>query len=206
MMIVPFIVWMLACFVVPITLVLFVSLMSKGIYGGIDYTFTLENYLRLLDPMYLHILGKSVFLSGFVTLLCLQFGYTFAYLVARSPKKYRNLLLFLVIIPFWMNSLIRTYAWMVLLRTEGVINTLLMQFGWANQPLALLYHDGAVLIGLVYTLFPFMVLPLYASIEKLDPAYLEAANDLGASPWRTFWNITLPLTFPGPPWRATRTC
>lgn len=196
-LIAPFLLWMAVFFVVPMGLVLFVSLMSKGLYGGIDYTFTMESYIRFLDPLYLRILGKSLLISCLVTFLCLLFGYPFAYMVARSPNKYRNLLLFLIIIPFWMNSLIRTYAWIILLRTEGAINLLLQQIGWVNQPLALLYHDGAVIIGLVYTLFPFMVLPLFASIEKLDRNYLEAASDLGASPWRTFWNITLPLTLPG---------
>ncbi|MDB4865881.1 MAG: potB, partial [Cohnella sp.] len=111
--------------------------------------------------------------------------------------KYRNLLLLFVIVPFWTNSLIRTYAWIVLLRTEGVINTILLQLGLIHSPLTLLYNDTAVLIGLVYTMLPFMILPLYASIEKLDKSYLEAASDLGAKPWQTFVKVTLPLTAPG---------
>lgn len=193
----PFILWMTAFFALPLALVVFVSFMEKGLYGGIGYTFTWQNYIRFLDPLYLRIFAKSLAVSCLVTFFCLLFGYPFAYMVANSAKTYRNILLFLSIVPFWMNSLIRTYAWIILLRTEGIINSLLVQSGIIDQPLSLLYHDGAVLVGLIYALFPFMVLPLYASIEKLDRNYLEAAGDLGAGPWRTFWHITLPLTFPG---------
>lgn len=196
-MLFPFVLWMLLFFAVPLAMVLFVSFMERGLYGGIVYTFTLENYVRFIDPLYFHILLKSMIIAFLTTIICLIFGYPFAYLVAKAPKKYRNLLLLLVVIPFWTNSLIRSYAWIILLRTEGVINTLLAKLGWITEPLNLLYHDGAILIGLVYMLFPFMVLPLYASIEKLDHVYLEAAKDLGASPIRTFVHVSLPLTLPG---------
>jgi spermidine/putrescine transport system permease protein len=162
-----------------------------------DLPLTIENYIRFLDPLYLKILLVSCELALITTFLCLLFGYPFAYIIARSPARYRNLLLLLVIVPFWTNSLIRTYAWIVLLRTEGVINTVLLQLNIIHAPLTLLYNNFAVLIGLVYTMLPFMVLPLYASIEKLDKTLLEAASDLGAKPWVTFRKVTLPLTAPG---------
>ncbi|MBO8171907.1 MAG: spermidine/putrescine ABC transporter permease PotB [Bacillaceae bacterium] len=193
----PATIWLVLFLVVPLILVLFVSFMSRGTYGGIEYTFTIENYLRFLDPLYLNIMWTSVVMAGITTLACLILGYPFAYLIARSPVQYRTILLFLVIVPFWTNSLVRTYAWIVLLRTEGVINNLLIYLGWIQEPLQLLYNDGAVLIGLIYTLFPFMVLPLYGSIEKLDKSLLEAASDLGAKPWQAFLKVTLPLTMPG---------
>lgn len=189
--------WMIAFLFIPIVLILVVSFMTRGTYGGIEYVFTLENYARFFDSLYLDILLMSLLMATATTVICIIFGYPFAYWIARSPSKYRTFLLFLVIIPFWTNSLIRTYAWIILLRTEGVINHLLMSIGLISEPLALLYNSGAILIGLVYTLFPFMVLPLYASIEKLDKSYLEAASDLGAKGWQTFMKITLPLTMPG---------
>jgi spermidine/putrescine transport system permease protein len=188
---------MLSFLFIPLLLVLFVSFMLRGVYGGIEYTFTIENYTRFFDPLYLKILFVSLAIAAMTTVACIIFGYPFAYIIARAPKKYRTLLLFLVIVPFWTNSLIRTYAWIVLLRTEGVINSILIKISLISEPLSLLYNDGAVLIGLIYTLFPFMVLPLYASIEKLDKSLLEAASDLGAKSLQTFVKVTLPLTMPG---------
>lgn len=193
----PATVWMLVFLFVPLVLVLFVSFMSRGVYGGIDYTFTLDNYKRFFDSLYFMMFLESILVAFITTFACVIFGYPFAYLIARSPVKYRTILMFLVIIPFWTNSLIRTYSWIVLLRTEGVINSLFLHYHWISQPLNLLYNNGAVLIGLIYTLFPFMVLPLYASIEKLDISLLEAASDLGAKGWQTFIKVTLPLTMPG---------
>lgn len=193
----PVTLWMAALFVLPLILVLAVSFMSRSTFGGIEYTFSLDNYARSFDPLYLKILWVSCQLAFLTTVFCLVIGYPFAYIIARSPAKYRNLMLLFVIVPFWTNSLIRTYAWIVLLRTEGVINTILLQLGIIDSPLTLLYNESAVLIGLVYTMLPFMILPLYASIEKLDKSLLEAASDLGAKPWQTFWKVTLPLTTPG---------
>jgi spermidine/putrescine transport system permease protein len=193
----PVAIWMCFMFVLPLLLVLGVSFFSRSSFGGMDLPLTIENYIRFLDPLYLKILLVSCELAFITTFLCLLFGYPFAYIIARSPARYRNLLLLLVIVPFWTNSLIRTYAWIVLLRTEGVINTVLLQLNIIHAPLTLLYNNFAVLIGLVYTMLPFMVLPLYASIEKLDKTLLEAASDLGAKPWVTFRKVTLPLTAPG---------
>ncbi|MGC5325490.1 ABC transporter permease [Brevibacillus sp. SYSU BS000544] len=184
-------------FVIPLFLVFVVSFFTRSSFGGIELPITLENYIRFVDPLYLRIVWISCVLAFITTFFCLLIGYPFAYIIARSPVHFRNILLLLVIVPFWTNSLIRTYAWIVLLRTEGVINTLLLKVGIIQEPLSLLYNEFAVLVGLVYTMLPFMVLPLYASIEKLDRSHLEAASDLGAKPWQTFFKITLPLTTPG---------
>ncbi|CAM5795869.1 ABC transporter permease [Brevibacillus borstelensis] len=193
----PILIWMSALFLLPLILILGVSFFTRSSFGGIELPLTVENYVRFFDPLYFKILWISCVLAFFTTAICLVLGYPFAYIVARSPINYRNILMLLIIVPFWTNSLIRTYAWIVLLRTEGVINTILMQLGIISQPLPLLYNETAVLIGLVYTMLPFMVLPLYASIEKLDKSLLEASSDLGAKPVHTFWKVTLPLTAPG---------
>ncbi|MFS8578584.1 MAG: ABC transporter permease [Novibacillus thermophilus] len=188
---------MILFFVFPLIFIFMMSFAVRGLYGGVEYSFTLENYVRFFDPLYLNILWESILIAALTTVICLVFGYPFAYIVARAPRKYRNILLMLIVVPFWTNSLIRTYAWIVLLRTEGVINTVLLQLGVISEPFEMLYNTGAVMVGLAYTLFPFMVLPLYASIEKLDQNLLEAASDLGAKPWQTFAKVTLPLTMPG---------
>lgn len=193
----PVLIWMIALFLLPLLMVLAVSFFSRSSFGGVELPLTLENYVRFFDPLYFKILWVSCVLAFFTTAICLVLGFPFAYIIARSPAKYRNILMLLIIVPFWTNSLIRTYAWIVLLRTEGVINTLLLQLGLIDRPIALLYNETAVLIGLVYTMLPFMVLPLYASIEKLDRSLLEASGDLGAKPWQTFGRVTLPLTAPG---------
>jgi spermidine/putrescine transport system permease protein len=193
----PVVVWMGLLFLLPLLLVLAVSFFSRSTFGGIEPPLTADNYIRFFDPLYYKILWVSCVLAFTTTILCLFLGYPFAYVVARAPVHLRNLLLLLIIVPFWTNSLIRTYAWIVLLRTEGVINTVLKALGLIAEPLPMLYNEFAVLTGLVYTMLPFMVLPLYASIEKLDKAYLEAAADLGATSWQTFWRVTVPLTAPG---------
>lgn len=193
----PVVIWMIVLFVIPLAFVFLVSFFQRSTFGGIIYSFTIENYTRFIDPLYVRIFWVSCLIALVTTVLCLIVGYPFAYIIARSPARMRNILLMLVIVPFWTNSLIRTYAWIVLLRTEGVVNTLLLDLGLIREPLALMYNELAVLIGLVYTMLPFMVLPLYASIEKLDRNHLEAAADLGAKPWQTFLKVTLPLTTPG---------
>ncbi|HAA01990.1 MAG TPA: spermidine/putrescine ABC transporter permease PotB, partial [Syntrophobacteraceae bacterium] len=149
----------------------------------------LESYRRLLDPLYLRVLWNSFYLAALSTLMCLALGYPFAFLLARVPARHIRLLLLLVIIPFWTSSLIRTYAMIIILKTRGVINNVLLWSGLIQQPLELLHNDLAVFIGLVYTLLPFMVLPLYASIEKLDLRLVEAARDLGAGHVRTFARV-----------------
>ena len=159
--------------------------------------FTLDNYARLFDPAFMTIFFESMRLAGISTLVCLLTGYPFAYLMARAGERIRPWLLLLVIIPFWTNSLIRTYALIIILKSQGVINKLLNLAGIVEGQYSLMYGDLAVFIGLTYTMLPFMILPLYASIEKLDTNLLDAARDLGAGPFRSFLHVTLPLTSPG---------
>ncbi len=164
--------------------------------GGIHAT--LDNYTLLLnDSLFLSSYLGSVRIAAISTLLCLIAGYPMAYAIARSPQPWRTLLLLLVILPFWSSFLLRIYAWMGLLGTHGVINSLLLDLGLIQRPLALMYNDAAVYLGIVYTYLPFMVLPLYAVLEKHEIALREAALDLGARPLRVFTDITLPLSMPG---------
>jgi spermidine/putrescine transport system permease protein len=184
-------------FIVPLTLVLAVSFASRGTYGGIEWIGTLANYASILDPLYLRIFWRSLWMAALTTTICLVLGFPLAYLIARAPQRWQAVLLLLVIIPFWTNFLVRTYAWMFILRTEGLLNTGLMWAGIIHQPLNLLFTDTAVIIGLVYGYLPFMVLPLYVALERLDSSVIEAAWDLYAGPWRVFTRVILPLAKPG---------
>ena len=188
---------LLLFFVVPLSLVLAVSFASKGTYGGVQWIVTVTNYTAILDPLYLGIFWRSLWIALLTTAACLMLGFPLAYLIARAPKRWQAALLLLIIIPFWTNFLVRTYAWMFILRAEGLLNTALMTMGIIKQPLNLLFTDTAVLIGLVYGYLPFMVLPLYAALERLDPALIEAAWDLYANPRQVFSRVILPLAKPG---------
>lgn len=195
--IVPASLWMLGFFVVPLLLIVIVSFCTRGEIGNIEYKFTISNYTRLISPLYIDIFVKSILIAIYTTVLCLVIGYPFAYMIAGYSKKVKPILLLLVMLPFWTNSLVRTYAMIVLLRTEGIINTVLLHLGLIRSPLHLMYNNTAIMIGMLYIMFPFMVLPLYTSIEKLDRRVLEAAADLGASPVKRFLKVTLPLTKSG---------
>jgi spermidine/putrescine transport system permease protein len=179
---------------IPTLLVLLVSLLSHDSNSLFRLPLTLSNYGQLLNPAYPKILLKSFYIAGGTTLLCLLIGYPFAYIIARAPERYKAILLLL---PFWTSSLIRTYAIMIILKAQGIGNSLLLTLGIIHQPLQLLYTNIAVFIGLTYDFLPFMILPLYANIEKLDERLLEAARDLGAKGPRIFLKIILPLTVPG---------
>jgi spermidine/putrescine transport system permease protein len=189
--------WLLVFFLLPLVMVLLVSLGKRGPYGGVVYQWNLGNYTRFVDRIYFKIFFRSVWMATANTFLCLLFGYPLAFFIARRSKRWRNILVLLVMIPFWTNFLVRTYAWMVILRDKGLINSLLTQASIIAEPLPLLYNQNAVVLGLFYGYLPFMVLPLYASIEKLDFSLVEAAQDLGANAWVTFRRIVLPLTLPG---------
>ena len=187
---------MLLFFLAPLAIILAYSFESRGTYGGISLPWTAESYQRLADPIYLVILWRSVWIAGVSTLVCLLLGFPLALFISRSGNR-KNLYLSLVILPFWTSFLIRTYAWMFLLRDTGLLNTALQKLGLIHDPLPLLYNDGAVILGLVYSYLPFMVLPLYATLERLDRSLLEASADLGANPWATLTHITVPLCAPG---------
>lgn len=186
----------IALFLVPLAIVFAYSLMTRGAYGGVTGPWTFENYTRVFDLLYLGIFWRSVWIAGIATALCLLLGFPLALFIARSKKR-RTLYLNLVMLPFWTSFLIRTYAWMFLLRDTGLINTVLLRLHLIHEPLPLLFNDGAVILGLVYGYLPFMVLPLFATLEKLDPALLDAAKDLGATPLTALWKVVLPLSKSG---------
>lgn len=188
--------WLALFFLVPIFLMLAYSAMPPGVYGGVEPGFTLEHYRRFFEPLYLRILWRTVWWAAVATAVCLLLGYPVAWVIARSRRR-RGLLLFLVVLPFWSSFLVRTFAMIFLLRDTGLINTLLLRLGLVREPLILLYTPFAVLTGLVYGLLPFMILPIYASLEKLDPALFEAAEALGARPPARFFRVALPLSLPG---------
>lgn len=189
--------WLGLFALVPNLLVLGASFLSRDEARLISPVFSLDSYGTILSPLFVGILLKSVFLAAGATLLCLLAGYPFAYTLARLKTRYKSLLLMLVMIPFWTNSLIRTYALIFILKTKGLLSTALIWLGLIDQPISFMYTETAVFIGMTYTLLPFMILPLYSSIEKLDERLLEASDDLGADRLRTFRHITLPLTMPG---------
>jgi spermidine/putrescine transport system permease protein len=196
LLLVPCLLVLLLLFALPQVLMFAASLGRRSAYGGVINDPSLANYVRALEPLYLLILAKSFGLAFVTTLLCLVVAYPVAFWIGlRAPARWRSALLVLVILPFWTSFLVRMYAWIFILRTEGLVNLALGRFGIA--PLPLLYNDFAVLLGQVYGELPFMILPLYASIEKLDRSLLEAAADLGAAPFRALWRVTIPLTAPG---------
>lgn len=187
---------LVATVAVPFAILTCYAFLSRGAYGGVMPPWTLENWQRLADPLYLGILARSFAVAVVSTGVCLVLAFPLAISITRAGRR-KNLLLALVMLPFWTSLLIRTYAWMFLLRDTGLVNTLLMRAGLISEPLPLLYNWGAVVLGLVYAHLPFMVLPLYAALERQEPDLLEAAADLGARDWQAFWRVTLPLAAPG---------
>lgn len=211
----PTLIFMIGMLIIPLILTLVVSFGQRSVDGGVIYTFSLQNYVRLagfttdcspgvhscFTPLYLTILWRSLALGFNTTLLDILLAFPLAYFIARARPKWRDTLMFLVLVPMWTNFVIRVYAWMMILRQQGVINSFL---GWLAglfhipfTPLGMIYTSGAVLVGMVYEFLPFMILPIYTSLEKIDNSLYEAAADLGASPFRTFLRVTLPLSMPG---------
>ncbi len=190
-------IYLLVFIILPLILVIVLSFLARGQYGDVIFTLNFSNYTRLFDPLYFRILGYSVLVGFATTIISLLIGYPVAYYIARAPARQRSLLLFLMLLPFWTNFIIRIYAWVMILRSEGFLNYILLWLGVIDKPLDILYTPLAVLIGMVYEFLPFMVLPLYTSLEKIEQAQLEAAADLGAPPWKAFMRVTLPLSVPG---------
>ncbi|UTV29103.1 spermidine/putrescine ABC transporter permease PotB [Photobacterium atrarenae] len=189
--------WLVLFVFMPNLMIIGTSFLTRDDANLIELTFTLENYIRLFDPLYAKVMLHSFYMALVATLLCLLIGYPFAYAIAKMPVKWRPFMLFLVIVPFWTNSLIRTYGLKIMLGTRGVLNNTLLYLDIIDKPIRIMYTEYAVMIGLVYILLPFMVLPLYSAIEKLDHNYIEAARDLGASKFQTFVKVIFPLTMPG---------
>ncbi|MFW5498087.1 MULTISPECIES: spermidine/putrescine ABC transporter permease PotB [unclassified Maridesulfovibrio] len=189
--------WITLFGILPTVMLLGVSFMTRHTDDLVAPVFSLDSYFRLFEPALGTMLVQSLLMAGTATLLCLLIGYPFAYIVARAGKEASRLMLMLVMIPFWTNTLIRTYAMVAVLKADGILNKTLMFLGLIDAPIKIMYTQSAVFIGLVYTLLPFMILPLYAAIEKLDQRLLESARDLGAGRWLAFRKITIPLTMPG---------
>jgi len=193
----PLVAWSFAFVVAPAVIMLVYSFARRGTLGGVELGFTLEGWAGVVDPVYLRILVRSIAYAAITTAICLVAGYPVAYAIGRAPATRRNALLMAVMVPFWTSFLIRTYAWVTILKSQGLLNSIALQLGWIQAPLEMLYTPGAVVLGLVYTFLPFMILPIYGSVEKLDGALVEAALDLGAGPLRAFARVILPLTAPG---------
>ena len=197
--IVPVYAWLLAAIALPFALIVAISF-GEATQGAppFEWRFSLASYrLLLADDLYWGALANAARIAGTATLICLLVGYPMALAIARARPPRRALLLFLVMLPFWTSFLIRVYAWMGLLRPTGLVNALLAELGLVDAPLQLLANEFAVHLGIVYAYLPFMVLPLYATLEKLDSALVEAAHDLGAGPQGAFWRVTFPLSLPG---------
>ena len=193
----PMLGWLLLFVIVPTLMLVVVSFCDRDSLGRVVYTFNFDNYVRAFDWKWLKILGISVWYAFLTTVICLILGYPVAYFIGRSDERVRGLLIMLVMIPFWTSFLIRTYAWISILSQDGLLNAVLMGLQITSQPIGFMYTPFAVVLGLVYNFLPFMILPIYTSVEKLDGSLIEAAYDLGARPARVFAQVVLPLTKPG---------
>lgn len=193
----PYILWTVLFTIVPLIIILIFSLSASSKIGSLSTDFTLDRYVQFFEPIYADVFFRSIKLSLYSTVFCLILGYPVAYIIANKKMRIRNFLILFIILPQWTNFLLRTYAWMSILKDNGPINAFLMNIGLIKEPLTLLYTDGAVLMGMVYNFLPYMILPIYTVILKIDKAYVEAARDLGASSAITFRKIILPLSMPG---------
>ncbi len=193
----PMIAWLVLFVVAPTLILLVYSFCERDEVGRVIFTFSLENYRRVFDPVYLRIFARSIGYAGLTTVICVAVGYPVAYCIGRSREEWRQRLLLLVMVPFWTSFLIRTYAWITILKEEGLLNGFIRLLAPSSSGLDLMYTPTAVVIGLVYAYLPFMILPIYGSVEKLDGSLIEAAYDLGAGPLRVFSSVIIPLTLPG---------
>lgn len=193
----PVSVWMILFVTIPMIFIIYISFMSRGVFGDVVYQFSGESYKTMLDATYFKVILKTLKVAVFTTVLCLAIGYPFAYFIARKPREVASKLITLIMIPFWTNSLIRLNSWLLIFQTSGPVNNFLQATGITDAPVTFIYTDGLVVLGMVTNMLPFAVLPLYSSIEKLDKSLLEASADLGANPRKTFFKVTLPMTFPG---------
>ena len=181
----------------PLLYILLISFFKSDSYGGMITTFTIQNYIEVFDQVYINVFLKSILIAGLTTFICILISYPFVLAVSHKKPRTQKILMTLVMVPFLTNSLIRMYGWLVLLRKSGVINQVLLGTGIIHEPLSLMYNMSGILIGMTYTLLPFMILPLYSSVSTIDPSLLEAASDLGASKIKTFFKIIVPQTLPG---------
>lgn len=193
----PVSVWMILFVTIPMFFIIFISFMSRGIFGDVVYDPSMESYITLLDSTYFSVIMKSLKVAAFTTLACLLLGYPFAYYIAKKPREQAAKYITLIMIPFWTNTLMRLNSWLLLFQTSGPVNNFLQSSGITDAPVRFVYTDELVALGMVTSMLPFAILPMYSSIEKLNKSLLEASADLGADSKTTFKKITLPLTFPG---------
>jgi len=193
----PLLIWLFLFVVAPTAMLTLVSFAERDSLGRIIWNFNFQNYVRAFDWVWIKILLESVYYALLTTVICMAVGYPAAYFIGRAPERWRGILLMLVMIPFWTSFLIRTYAWIHILSKEGLLNSFLLSCGLLKEPVSMLYSPFAIVLGLVYNFLPFMILPIYTSVEKLDNAMIEAAYDLGAGPLRAFSKVIIPLTRPG---------
>lgn len=193
----PYVFWSVIFTVVPLITIVVYSFSGRDAFGNIVYEFSLDNYKMFFTPIYMNVLWRSIKLSVYSTAICLILGYPMAYIIANAKGAKQNLMVMLFIVPLWTNFLLRTYAWMGLLRDQGIINEILMGIGLINEPIQMLYTSGAVMLGMVYNYLPFMVLPIYSILVKIDTSLLEAARDMGANEFQVFTKVLFPLSFPG---------
>jgi spermidine/putrescine transport system permease protein len=198
LLLLPATAWLVIFFITPLLIVVVYSFLERGTYGGVIWQFTMENFRRVFDPLYMDTFLRSVYIALITTIACLAIGFPIAYFIATRPARTRNTFLLALMIPFWTNFLIRTYAWLNLLRTNtGMINVALISLGIIKEPLPLFGNDFAIVLGLVYGWLPDMVLPVYAALDRLDYSLVEAARDLYANPVRVFLRVIWPLALPG---------
>lgn len=193
----PVSLWMIVFVTIPMLFIIYISFMTRGTFGGVEYTPSLESYQTLMEVTYFHVILKSIGVAAETTIACLLVGYPFAYFIARKPPDVASRLITLLMIPFWTNSLMRLNAWMLIFQTNGPVNNFMLKYQMIDKPITFIFTDGLVLLGLITNYLPFAVLPMYSSIEKLEKPILEASADLGAKPSVTMMRIILPLTFPG---------
>ncbi len=193
----PIIAYSLLLIILPLIYIFFISFMKSDSYGGIIYTFNLSNYLEIFNMVYIKVFLKSIVIATIATFICILISYPFTYFISQKKGYVKNVLITLVMIPFLTNSLIRTYGWIILLRKHGLINETLLSLGLIKDPFNLMYNNFSIIIGMVYTLLPFMILPLYSSMEKINPNVINAASDLGAGKIKTFFEIIIPYTKTG---------
>lgn len=193
----PYFIWVLLFTALPMLIVLVYSFAGRDGYGGFVAEFTLANYKEFFQPIYLNVLWRSIKLAAISTFVCFIVGYPMAYIMSKTKSSTQSLMTALFVLPLWTNFLLRTYAWMVLLREQGIINEVLITLGIIDEPLKMLYTNGAVIMGMVYNFIPFMVLPIHSVLAKMDNSLIEAAGDLGANPIKVFFKVIFPLSLPG---------
>lgn len=197
LLLVPMYLFTILFVALPILYLFLLSFLSRAKVWGVDFTFTLDNYKRITEPMYISIFAESLKLALLSTFCVVLIGYPYGYFMARMSAAWKRRMMLFIMIPFWTSALIRLYGWIIVFRSNGVLDKILMGLHLTDSPLKLLYTYPAVVVGMVYSLLPFMILAVYSSAEKLDWSLVEASRDLGASAHKAFWTVSFPLTLPG---------